>query len=96
MAGIDVSCMTPEAIRLRHGESLEVDGVRVSFTKKERLNVIIPEGMNGAALQAWLDRNEAAIGYFQIDKAAAESARTYHRTVGKDADFEPLQPYIES
>lgn len=92
---IDNTVMTPEAIALREGKTIRVDGVIVSFSEKGRLNVNIPTGFGGTMLEDWLRRNCDVIGFKPISvEERAMSVPVKKPRIKKD-DSEPLTPYSE-
>ncbi len=95
MAGIDRTVMTEEAIALRKGEFVEIEGVRVKFSERERLIVHLPEGMTGEQCDKWLHRNAARMGYIPVDRENLPESRSPRKPVKSNEDFEPLQPYTE-
>ena len=88
--------MTEEAIALRKGETVNIDGVFVRFTERERLDVTLPEGMTGEQCDRWLRKNAARMGYVPVSKASAGDAKPAKRQSKDDDDFKPLEPYVES
>ena len=98
MAGIDKTVQTEEAIRLRNGETVTVDGVMVKLNEKQtKLHVIMPSGMNGDQLNKWLERNARVMGYKMSHRADPQigGGSSKKKVVKKNEDFEPLQPYVE-
>lgn len=96
MAGIDRTVMTEEAIALRRGETVNIDGVMVRFTERERLDVALPEGMTGEQCDRWLRKNAARMGYIPVSKPAAAEGKPAKRQSKDDDEFKPLEPYVES
>ena len=87
--------MTEEVIALRKGEMVDIEGVKVKFTERERLFVTLPEGMNGEQCKKWLERNAARMGYIPVDRNTLPETKAVRKPVKNDEDFEPLQPYTE-
>lgn len=96
MSGVDKKIMTKEAIALRGGENVTIEGVNAKVAEHDKLSVTLPESMSGEQLQKWLERNAAKIGYSPIDRGVVQEARTQRKPVKNDDDFEPLQPYTEA
>jgi len=95
MAGIDKKVMTKEAIALRNGETVNVDGVFVRFTERGRLDVALPEGMTGEQCQKWLAKNAAVMGYVPVERNVGAETRQAKRPPKDDQEFGPLTPYVE-
>lgn len=98
MAGIDVKVMTDEAIRMRKGETVLVDGVHVRFSEKGKLQVVLgddDDGMTGHKLHTWMNKNAKVIGYVPLDPETIAERPSPKKVKGGKDNFEPLQPYIE-
>jgi hypothetical protein len=95
MGTIDLTVMTKEAIALRNGEQVFIDGVHVRFTDTGRLDLEIPEGMKDNQLSEWLSRNANVIGYVptMVEPRPEEPKPSVSARLGME--FEPLKPHEE-
>lgn len=95
MGSIDTTVMTKEAIALRNGEQVYVDGVHVRFTESGRLDLEIPEGMKDNQLSEWLSRNAKVIGYVPVIVDAKPDEPKPSVSARMNSEFEPLKPHEE-
>ena len=91
---IDNKVMTAEAIALRAGQQVKIEGVLVQFTDKEKLHAELPEGMTGAARNLWLQRNAKVMGYVPVYREEMEPVISKLSTKQSVSVFEPLAPHV--